>query len=168
MSAQHVNTLAETNASPASLFPSFDRTLLIKMAMSGMIATGVWEVWANVFAPLWIGGPLEPTGLIKSAFGMSSMPAAQLIHFLTGIVAYPLAYLLVFRPLTKALPVPLPWHLAGAVYGIGLWIFAMYGIAHFVAGFPPFLGFGNLAWASLVGHILFGLAEAGSSRMIKV
>ena len=141
--------------------------LLVKMLVSGMVATGVWEVWANVAAPLWIGGPLEPTGLIKSAFGIKSTPLAHLIHFLTGFVAYPFAYLLVFRPLTKALPVPLPWHVAGALYGVGLWVFAMYGIAHFIAGFPPFLGFGQLAWASLVGHVLFGIAEAGSTRLIR-
>ena len=42
-------------------------------------------------------------------------------------------------------------------YGVGLWVFALYIMAHLFAGLPPFLDFITLTWASLVGHLLFGL-----------
>jgi hypothetical protein len=37
-------------------------------------------------------------------------------------------------------------------------------MAGLVAGFPPFLGFAPLAWASLVGHVLLAVAAAGAMR----
>lgn len=33
-------------------------------------------------------------------------------------------------------------------------------MAHLFAGLPAFLGFVPLTWASLAGHILFGIATA--------
>lgn len=142
------------------LFPKADASTLVTLLAAGFAATLVWEIWANYLTPLWIGGPLQPAGLVKSAFGISSDFWAQFIHFLTGFVAYPLGYLLVALPVARGLPIRFPWPVIGFGYGVGLWVFAMYGMAHLVAGFPPFLGFGNLAWASLVGHVLFGLAVA--------
>ena len=50
--------------------------------------------------------------------------------------------------------------LAGAGFGLGLWVFALYVMAHLLAGLPAFLGFGSLAWASLAGHLLFGITVA--------
>ena len=41
-----------------------------------------------------------------------------------------------------------------------MWIFALYIMAHLIAGLPPFLGFIPLTWASLVGHLLFALVLA--------
>ena len=51
----------------------------------------------------------------------------------------------------------LPWWLTALGFGVGLWIFALYIMAHLIAGLPPFLGFVPLTWASLGGHLVFGL-----------
>ena len=53
-----------------------------------------------------------------------------------------------------------PWWLVALGYGVGLWIFALYVMAHLIAGLPAFLGFIPLTWASLVGHLLFALVLA--------
>lgn len=143
------------------LLPPLTPATAITLLLAGLVATGVWEVWARGVTPLLIGGPLEPAGLIKSSFGISSSFLAETIHIATGLIIYPLGYLFVAQPIARLLPVEFPWSLTGAGFGIGLWIFAMYVMAHLVAGFPAFLGFGDLAFASFFGHLLYGLAVAG-------
>ena len=49
------------------------------------------------------------------------------------------------------------WPVVALGFGAGLWVFALYVMAHLIAGLPPFLGFIQLTWASLVGHLIFGL-----------
>ncbi len=144
-----------------SLFPPASAATAITLVVAGLVATGVWEVWARAITPLIIGGPLEPAGLIKASLGVSSDGLAETIHILTGLIGYPLGFLLVALPVARLLPIRFPWPVIGLGYGIGLWVFAMYVMAHLVAGFPPFLGFGNLSMASLAGHVLYGLAVAG-------
>ena len=58
----------------------------------------------------------------------------------------------------------LPWWIVGLGFGVGLWVFALYVMAHLIAGLPAFLGFIQLTWASLVGHMLFGLIAAAVVR----
>ncbi|MEM7644452.1 MAG: hypothetical protein AAF366_18290, partial [Pseudomonadota bacterium] len=41
-----------------------------------------------------------------------------------------------------------------------LWIFALYVMAHLVAGMPAFLGFTGITWVALWGHVLFGVVAA--------
>ena len=43
-------------------------------------------------------------------------------------------------------------------------MFALYVMAHLLAGVPPFLGFITLTWASLVGHMIFGVVTAAVVR----
>lgn len=128
---------------------------------SGIMAIAVWELWARLIAPIWIGGPLEPAGLVQAAFGIGDRTTAEIIHFATGIIAFPFAYVLIARPLTKLILPFIPWWIVALGYGAILWAIALYGIAHYIAGMPPFLGFGDLTWASLVGHLVFGLTLGG-------
>ena len=50
--------------------------------------------------------------------------------------------------------------LTGLGFGTGLWIFALFVMAHLIAGLPAFLGFIPLTWASLAGHLIFGVTVA--------
>ncbi|BBK36699.1 hypothetical protein STAQ_17770 [Allostella sp. ATCC 35155] len=145
-------------------FPTINRTLLVTALMAGVAADVSWEVWARLITPFWIGGPLEPAALVQSVFGLESRFAAELIHLVVGVVFYPLGYLLIARPLAAAVLPSLSWVLVGVGYGIGLWVFALYVMAHIFAGLPAFLDFIPLTWASLVGHVLFGLVVAAVVR----
>jgi hypothetical protein len=134
--------------------------------LAGVAADLTWEVWARAITPLWVGGPLEPAALVQSVFGFQSLALAELIHAVVGVVFYPLGYLLIALPLARRLAplvgrTDLPWPVTAFGYGVGLWIFALYVMAHLIAGLPPFLNFIPLAWASLVGHALFGLVVGG-------
>ena len=108
-----------------------------------------------------VGGPLQPAALVQSVFGFHSLALAEVIHAMVGIVFYPLGYLFIARPLQRVILPRLHWVLTGTGFGIGLWIFALYVMAHLIAGLPAFLGWIPLTFASLGGHVLFGLVVAG-------
>lgn len=136
----------------------------VTVLLAGIAAEFVWEIWARLITPLLVGGPLEPAALVQDVFGLKSRFAAEVIHFLVGLIAYPIGYLVIARPLAKVIVPWMPWWLVSLGYGTGLWIFALYIMAHLFAGHPPFLGFIPLTWASLGGHLAFALALAGVVR----
>lgn len=148
---------AMTGAHARPLFPMLDSRLIVTILLAGLAADLLWEVWARVFTPLWVGGPLEPAALVQSVFGFQNRALAEVIHAVVGVVFYPIGWLFIARPLQRLIFPNLPLVLSGIGFGIGLWIFALYVMAHIFAGLPPFLGFVNLTWASLVGHVIFGL-----------
>lgn len=141
-------------------FPAPSIVLLTTALLAGLAADLAWEVWARLITPLWVGGPLEPAALIQSVFGLGSRPVAELIHLVVGVAFYPLGYLFIARPLARLVLPSLPWWLVAVGYGIGLWTFALYVMAHLFAGVPPFLGFIPLTWASLGGHLVFATVLA--------
>jgi len=146
--------------------PSYVRAAS-QVILSGLAGLVVWEIFARVVAPYWIGGPLDPLPLIQMTFGLTGVPA-EAVHILTGLVAYPVGYLFIMTPLAAMVMPRANWLLLGAVYGVGLWVFAMYVIASLVGGMPPFLGFQPIAWASLAGHVGLGLGIAGAAGLTSV
>ncbi len=148
----------------APLLPALTTGLLVTAILAGAAADVAWEVWARLITPLWVGGPLEPASLVLSVFGLKSRLAAELIHGVVGVVFYPLGYLYVARPIARTVTPFLPWWIVGIGFGIGLWIFALYVMAHLIAGLPAFLGFIPLTWASLTGHVIFGVITAAVVR----
>jgi hypothetical protein len=126
--------------------------------LAGLAGEVVWEVWARLITPLWVGGPLEPAALVQDVFKLQSRLPAEIIHLAVGLIAYPLGYMLIAKPLAKLIVPWMPWWLVALGYGAGLWIFALYIMAHLIAGHPPFLGFIPLTWASLIGHLAFAVA----------
>ncbi|BBK32428.1 hypothetical protein EDC65_1226 [Stella humosa] len=146
------------------VLPTITSALVVTAVIAGVAADVTWEVWARAITPLWIGGPLEPAALVQSVFGLQSRFLAEIIHLVVGVLFYPLGYLLVAQPIARAILPGLPWYLVALGYGVGLWVFALYVMAHLIAGLPAFLGFIPLAWASLVGHLLFGLVVGAVVR----
>jgi hypothetical protein len=146
---------ARALAKPA--FPPLTGPLMTTALLAGIAADLTWEVWARGVTPFLVGGPLEPAALVQSVFGLESRLIAEIIHLVVGFVFYPIGYLYVARPLATAVVPSLPWWAVAASFGVGLWVFALYIMAHLIAGLPAFLGFIPLTYASLAGHILFGL-----------
>lgn len=149
-----------TDTQKNGIFPTIDIGLLKAIIIAGLAADISWEIWARLLTPLWVGGPLEPAGLVQSVFGFNNRPLAEVIHAIVGIVFYPIGYLFIARPLQRKILPQLPLLLTGIGFGVGLWIFALYVMAHLIAGLPAFLGFIELTWASLVGHVIFGVVCA--------
>lgn len=151
-------------ASIPSARTPFDAAGLVRLGgtalLAGIAADLAWEVWARAITPLWVGGPLQPAALVQSVFGFRNWALAEAIHAVVGVVFYPLGYLLIALPLAGVLGravglKTLPWPVVAFGYGVGLWVFALYVMAHLFAALPPFLNFISLTWASLVGHLIF-------------
>jgi hypothetical protein len=155
---------ATSTALPAGL-PPLTIGSVARLLAAGAAGLILWEAFARLVAPLWLGHALDPLGLIEMAIGLSGA-AAQAMHLLTGLVLFPLGYVLVVRPLAARLAPGLGWPVLGLGYGVALWVFAVYGMASLLGGMPAFLGFGPAAWASLAGHIGLGLGIAATTTLI--
>jgi hypothetical protein len=93
-------------------------------------------------------------------FGANPAGAAHLLHTLTGLIFYVAGYFAIARPVQRAILPNLHWSIAATVYGVALWIFALYGVAHLIAGNKPFLGWTGITWVALWGHIVYALIAA--------
>ena len=154
-----MQTLSISKQPASALFPPLTVATLVTVLLAGAAADLTWEVWARIITPLipGVGGPLEPAALVQSVFGLQSMVVGEIIHLVVGFAFYPLGYLFIARPLQRRIIPGLPWYLTALGFGAGLFVFALYVMAHLIAGFPPFLGWVPLSFCSLAGHLLFGL-----------
>ncbi len=147
--------------SPAALAADPERALALVL-LAGAAATVAFDLYGQAISPLLGGANLAPVPLarqsLQALLGWDSEAAAQLVHYLTGLLAYPLGWLLLARPLGARLSLPRP--LAAAAWGVALWVFALWFMASVISGNPPFLGFSGIAWVALTGHVLFALVAA--------
>ena len=159
-----MNRALRIPATSAELLPPLTVATLTTAVLAGGAADVAWEGWARLVTPLLVGGPLQPAALVQSVFGFQSWVWAEAIHAVVGVVFYPLGFLYIARPVARVVTPFLPWWAVGLGFGVGLWVFALWFMAHVIAGLPAFLGFIPLAWASLAGHMLFGLVAAAVVR----
>jgi hypothetical protein len=134
---------------------------MLALAVGGLAGLALWEIWANVPTPLVAGGPLEPPALIKALFAYQlgfepSDVAAKALHYVTGVIGYPLGYFLLTRN-----GVTLGRRYDGWIWGTFTTFIAL-GIFAPLAGLPFML----LAWGgqltvmSTIGHALYGAMAA--------
>ncbi|MEX0370227.1 MAG: hypothetical protein AB3N09_06310, partial [Tateyamaria sp.] len=128
-------------------------------------ATIAFDVFGQALSPLFGYAKLAPVGLagasIKAIFGANPSGAAYLLHALTGLVFYTVGYFAVARPIQRTVMPRLHWSVTAVAYGIALWVFALYVMAHLVTGNKPFLGFTGITWVALWGHIVYAVVAAG-------
>ena len=144
--------------------PSLDGATIWKIILAGSVATAAFDLFGQSLSPMAGFAQLSPVPLansvISTLFGEGYRPGAHFLHYLAGLIAYPFGWLFIARPIAERVTPALPWPVTSAVYGVGLWIFALYFMAHLIAGNPPFLGFSQITWVALVGHVLFAMVAA--------
>lgn len=146
----------------ASRLPAMNTNTLGLMFIAGFFATNAFDLWGQIISPGLGFATLSPHGLAKSLLGTLGLPsgdfAGYFVHFyLVGLIGYPVGWLFIFRPLwTSVLGERSGWLVPSAIYGFGLWIFAIGGIT-MIAGLPFFLNFTGITWVALVGHVLYGV-----------
>lgn len=149
---------------PAAVLPRLDARTLATMLVAGALATVAFDFYGQALSPMLGFASLAPVPLanstIQAIFGAPYDPGANFLHYLAGLVAYPLGWMLIARPLAARVAPALPWWVAATAYGVVLWIFALFVMAHLVAGLPAFLGFTGITWVALIGHVLFALVAA--------
>ena len=150
---------------PATGIGAQAKTVLV----AGAFATLAFDIFGQALSPALGFAQLAPVGLanqvIKTLTGAGWRPGAEMLHYFAGLVAYPLGWFLIAEPLRARLTPWLHWSLASVAYGVFLWIFALYGMAHLIAGMKPFLGFTGITWVALWGHILFAVVVASVGRL---
>ncbi|WP_299608984.1 hypothetical protein [uncultured Tateyamaria sp.] len=132
---------------------------------AGAFATIAFDAFGQAISPLFGYAKLAPVGLagasIKAIFGANPSGAAHLLHALTGLIFYAVGYFAIARPIQLAVMPRLHWSITAVVYGIALWVFALYFMAHLVTGNKPFLGWTGITWVALWGHIVYAVVAAG-------
>jgi hypothetical protein len=130
------------------------------LVLGGAAGLGFWEVFSSSITHWAAGFPLQPPELVKSLFqhqlGLTiSSPFAALIHGLTGILFYPIGYL-IFTRLFPQFSVSA----AGWIWGVITYFIAL-GVMAPLAGQPfLLLPFPILSLMSLIGHAIYGYLAA--------
>ncbi|MEM9581537.1 MAG: hypothetical protein AAGA08_00320 [Pseudomonadota bacterium] len=140
------------------------RTNIWTVLTAGALATLAFDLFGQGLSPLLGYAKLAPVGLaqatVKTVFGAAPKGIGDIVHIVNGLLIYSLGWVLVARPIQKKILPSLHWGITAVVYGIGLWIFALYGVAHLIAGNEPFLGWTGITWVALWGHILYAVVLA--------
>lgn len=148
--------------------PSLSLERLLTLFIAGGFGTLAFSIFGQGISPLLGGSNLAPVPLAGSVFkaiaGFGSKPAAHLLHYAAGIICYPLAFALIGRPLWQKLIPSMPWYVVAVAFGVVQWVFALYVMAHLIAGMPPFLKFTGITWAALYGHVIYALVAVGISQ----
>ncbi|XDA99757.1 hypothetical protein AB1M95_07615 [Sulfitobacter sp. LCG007] len=157
--------------SAGNRLPALNSATLGLMFVSGFFATMAFDFWGQIVSPGLGWANLSPHGLAKSLLGSFGLPngdfAGYFMHFyLVGLIGYPVGWLFIFRPCWDAVVGQRGWLLPAAIYGFGLWLFAIGGITA-IAGLPLFLGFTGIAWVALVGHVLYGIVLVAVMRLMR-
>ncbi len=155
-----------TNTRSSFHLPALSVDTLMLIVLSGAVGTLAFDLWGKAIAPLLGLGGLAPVGLARAFLGTLGLPNSaaygNLMHlFLVGVIAYPVGWLYIARPVFERFVPAIHWSVTSAVYGAGLWVFAIGGIATF-AGNPFFLGFSRITWVALAGHVIYAIAAAAT------
>ena len=144
--------------------PPLTLSTLATLIVAGALALVAFDFFGQSLSPALGFATLAPVPLANSViatlFGSGWRPGAEALHYFAGVIAYPAGWLLVARPVWKAVAPRLPLIVPATAYGVVLWVFALYVMAHLIAGNPAFLGFTGITWVALWGHILFALVAA--------
>jgi hypothetical protein len=160
-----------STSTSAPALPGLTVETLGLMLISGMFGTMAFDFWGQVISPGLGWANLSPHGLAKSLLGTLGLPsgdfAGYFMHFyLVGLIGYPVGWLFIFKPIwDRVVGADRGWFLPSAVYGFGLWIFAIGGITA-IAGLPFFLNFTGITWVALIGHVLYGIVMVAVMRLI--
>lgn len=165
------HTAAPTAVRPLGAIPAIDVRTIGLMFIAGFVATNAFDFWGQLVSPGLGFANLSPHGLAKSLLGSFGLPNGDflgyLVHFyLVGLIGYPVGWLFVFAPIWRRVLGDTHWFVPSAVYGFGLWVFAIGGVT-LVAGLPFFLGFSGITWVALVGHVVYGIVMVAVMRWIE-
>jgi len=121
-----------------------------KIAIAALAGTALLIVFMTKMAPIVLGQPMDPAGLVNAILGLEAGSIVGTIgHFALGLVFFPLGYMLFpFRHF------PGPQLARGLLYGAIL--AAIAGAVIFpLAGQPMFLGSPKGAMALFMVHLLY-------------
>ncbi len=133
---------------------------IVLLMLGGCAGMGFWEGFSMV-PTAWVAGfPLQPPELVKSLFfnlfGLDlPLTSAIGLHFLTGVLLYPLGYFVLTR-WVRSFGMPADGWIWGVItYFIALGFFAPLAGQRFLLLDMPLLSL-----MSLIGHAIYGYLAA--------
>ncbi|MEM7443744.1 MAG: hypothetical protein AAF414_10490 [Pseudomonadota bacterium] len=148
----------------ARVLPSIDTYTIWTVLLAGAMSTVAFDYFGQSLSPMLGFSGLAPVPLanqvISVIFGSGHRPSAELLHYFAGMIAYPVGWVFIFQPLARKFTPSIPTWIVATVYGVVLWVFALFIMASLIAGNPPFLNFTGITWVALVGHVLFAWVTA--------
>ena len=146
---------------------TFIGTVLL-MLIGGAIALAAFDAFNNVYLPqAGLPGlaPVETaTETLGALFGAEYEPYGRYAHYAMGILGYPLAYVILARPLSRMIWLNVHWWVTGLVFGVVIWAFATFAIPFIVTRQPPVFEFTEASWISLAAHLVYGFVLAAVMR----
>jgi hypothetical protein len=99
-------TTSTTGFSALRIPPVPSLASIAKLFAGGLAGLLIWEIWARVFTKAVLGYPLQPAGLIDALFQHNfglTVPwlTREALHYIVGIVGYPVAYYVISRSVPK-------------------------------------------------------------------
>ncbi len=138
-------------------------SIILLSIIAGSVATIAFDLWGSVISPA-LGFPkLSPVALgtqtVKVLTGIDTPIAGSFMHlFLVGLVAYPIGWFAVARPLQLKIMPSLPVALTSVAYGLGLFVLAIGIIAGpWIAGNPWSLNWAPITYVSLFAHVPYAV-----------
>ena len=134
------------------------------LLLGGVAGLELWELFTGVFAPLVLGFQFSPIPLVgalfQTLFGENpGRPVNMLVHHATGIVFYPIGFV-VLVTIAGAIGLRFAALVWGIIWGGITWFLAL-GVFAPITGAAFLLGYGNLTWASLAGHLIYAITAVG-------
>ncbi len=127
------------------------KAIIIRAVLGGIVGTVVMTLMLYFAAPLMLGKPMDIAQLLADVVGVPWV-LGMLAHLGSGVVAFPLAYVLLIGYL------PGPPAVRGILWGLMLWVVAMVVVMPILGqGFCMSEGPGLKGMmASLMAHIVYG------------
>ncbi|WP_299918717.1 hypothetical protein [uncultured Roseobacter sp.] len=127
------------------------RSIFPVILFAGLLAEGLFELYAWLISPIIFGETLEPANLVMGLFQRFlsvelSYVQGFSVHAFIGAVVFPVAVYIIARVLNQR------FVLAGVVTGVALWFMAQ-GILAPLMGRNFMMGFGAYTQSSFVGHV---------------
>lgn len=145
---------------------------VLLLLFAGTAGTVAFAIFGQGLSPLFGGSSVAPVPLAGSVYqtliGERSAPMAQLLHYFAGIVCYPVAFALIGRPLWNKFAPWMPWLVVAVAFGAIQWVFAVYVMAHLVAGMAPFLGWSGITYSAFYGHIIYAIVAIGTTQYLRL
>lgn len=152
-------TISGTRASAFLRFPPLASATVATLVLAGSLATVAFDIFGQALSPLLGFARLAPVGLangiVEMVLGAKISGAGHLMHYLVGVLGYAAGWMFVVEPVARRHAPALPILAAAAIYGVALWVFALFVMAHLMLGMPAFLGFTGITWVALAGHVLY-------------
>ena len=99
--------------------PKVNAATLMTLLLAGAMATVAFDFFGQSLSPMLGFSKLAPVPLANSViavvFGQGYGPGAHFLHYTAGMIAYPVGWMFIAKPIADTVAPGLPWLVSSAV-----------------------------------------------------